>query len=84
METELFTRAERILSKWFQFTKSTIIDSVIVANHCTTKKDLTPYFRKGQTFEQVSLDCKNMSLYLEKLDGTCLYQIGLGEMYLRE
>ncbi len=81
METEQLTKAMAIMNEWFQFKESTVIDCVVVATSCTTKRDLVSYFNKGQKFEQVSLDCENLDVSLEKLDGTCLDKIGLGEMY---
>ena len=82
--SEMMAKAKAILSRWFQTRNIKIVESVIVADQCTTRKDLMPYFKKGQVFEQVSLDCDNLDLVLEKSDGTTLAKISLGELYLRE
>jgi len=84
METEFLTKALAILHTWFQFTESTVIDSVVVATSCTAKKDLMPYFKKGQVFEQVSLDTDNIDVILEKSKGVQTARVGLGHMYLYE
>ena len=67
METELISKAKAILAKCFQFTELSIVDSVFVITNCTARRGLSPYFKKDQSFEQVSLDCENLDLVL---DGT--------------
>ena len=72
-----------ILTKLFEFKGIDEIDNVVVINDCVAKGDFHPFFHKGQTFEQASLNLDDLILHLERYDGTCLYKITAKDLCLK-
>ncbi len=81
--SEISIKAQNILSKWFIIEEINLVEQLIIAKRCTTRRDLMPYFKKGQLFEQVSLNSDDFNVKVEKTKGVISAKISLGELCLR-